>query len=178
MKQYYISNLFFLATTIAFVSCQPSPKSEDLKANKKFYDLKNFFVSEIKRHTEGGAKIEKTVKVNGKTEVKMLEKPNFEDELADFVACDINRPAWRDKYTETNQANHINIIASDKNMKIKSISITRGEYQIFIEDKSPLTDSKQTLYYNVNGVWSVKKAQKFAGSIPEVIEIEVKSLPQ
>lgn len=176
MKLYCISKIFFLATIIALGSCQSSPNGEDLKANKKFYDLKNFFLSEIKRHTEGGTKIEKTVKVNGKTEMKTIEKPDFEAELADFAACDINRPAWRDKYTEAHEANHINILALDKNMKIKSINIARGEYEIFIEDKSPLTNSKQNLYYNVNGIWSVKKEQKFAGSAPEIIEIEVRPL--
>jgi hypothetical protein len=178
MKQYYITKIFCFACLISFLGCQEPQKSEGLKTDKKFYDLKNFFLSEIKRHTEGGTKIEKTVKVNGKTEMKTIEKPNFEAELADFAACDINRPAWRDKYTEINQANHINITALDKNMKIKSINIARGEYEIFIEDKSPLTHNKQNLYYNINGVWSIKKEQKFVGSAPEIIEMQVRPLPQ
>ncbi len=179
MKQNFIAKLFFLTYLTVFLGCQQSQqgqKGADLHADKKFYDLKSFFSGEIKRLTEGGIKIEKRLKVNGKTATKTIDKPNFEAELADFLACDINRPAWRDKYTEKTEAHHTTIQSLDKNLKIKSVHIARGHFSILIEDKSPLTDSKQQLTYDIDGGWTIKKEQKFAASTPDIIEIEAKIL--
>ena len=176
MKNNIKIKLVFISLILSVLACKESPKGQDLKVDKKFYDLKNFFESESKRLTEGGVRIEKTIKVNGKMETKILEKPNFQEELAVFLACDVNRPAWRDKYKETILSHHTNKEAIDENLKIKSINIGREHYSIRVEDKSLLTEYKQSLEYQVNGGWNIKNEQKFLSSTAETIEISVRFL--
>ena len=108
MTTFKIKNLFLISILISFFACGDKTNAPVKALEKPYYDVKGFFDGETKRLTEGGMKIKKTVTVNGKSETKIIEKPNFEEEFKLFVASDINRPAWSDKYhvNEKPSGNH------------------------------------------------------------------------
>ena len=85
---------------IKFDICENFSKHTPQYKNAKtaFFDLKGYFKIEIERLKKDVKQVKKTVTVNGKSEEKTLDSLNFEEELAPFIASDINRPAWSDYY--------------------------------------------------------------------------------
>jgi hypothetical protein len=146
-----------------------------------FFDVKGFFQNEIKRLTEGGTKIEKTVTVRGQSETKVIEKADFAQELALFVSSDINKPAWRDKYRIEKTAGRSleSFFATDDDLKTKRIDIFRfppngvTQIQILNSDESSITESQQSLKYDIGVGYSIETFQKFFGSDSSKTKIQV-----
>ena len=173
----YLILLFFL------VSCQTKENTQKNAVIKPFYDIKGFFNGEIKRLTEGGMTIQKTVSVNGKKETQVIEKPNFEEEFKMFIASDINRPAWMDKYfvKETPVGNHgfkYEYWLKDKNLRTKKIIVdemygnVNKTIEILNSDKSVVTETEAQLFYDINRGFRISTLQKLMGSVDSV-SIEV-----
>ena len=128
-----------------------------------------------------GIKIEKTVTIGGKAETKIIEKADFEKELALFLASDINKPAWRDKYRIEKTAGRSleSFLAKDDDLKTKRLDIYRfppnGVTQILIvnSDKSSVTESQQNLDYDIGKGYSIETFQQFFGSDSSKIRIDV-----
>ena len=183
MIEFKIKNLFIIAILISLFACGERANTPIKTLEKPYYDVKGFFEGETKRLTEGGIKIKKTVTVNGHSETKMIDKPNFEEEFKMFVASDINRPAWSDKYHINNKTsgNHDYIReywAKDKNLKTQSLKImqeneaTSFKMEIHNRDKSVVTESDSYLFYDKNNGFSITNSQQLVGSIDSV-KIEV-----
>ena len=185
--------LFFNILVLSLVSCQTQETTanegssgQSKIAEKAFFDVKGFFTGEIKRLTEMGMTIKKTVTVNGKSESQTLEKPNFEDEFKMFIASDINRPAWTDKYTiEKKQLNNQSTVteytSKDENLKTQKMAISEMNgpvYQtieIHNSDKSLATQAETHLFYDKQNGYSMSTFQKLVGSVDSV-KIEVSFL--
>ena len=170
--------------TLIFAGCGDKTDASKAVDKTPFFDVKGFFSSEIKRLTEGGIKIEKTVTIGGKSETKTIEKADFEKELALFLASDINKPAWRDKYRIEKTAGRSleSFLAKDDDLKTKRLDIYRfppnGVTQIKIlnSDKSSVTESQQSLNYDIGTGYSIETFQQFLGSDSSKIKIDVKFL--
>ncbi len=175
MYKYLIVSIlsFFL------VSCQTKDSSQNKAVIKPFYDIKGFFNGEIKRLTDGGMTIQKTVSVNGKKETQVIEKPNFEEELKMFMASDINRPAWTDKYfvKETQVGNHgfkYEYWSKDKNLRTKKIIVdeiygnVNKTIEILNSDNSVVTETEAHLFYDINSGYKISTSQKLVSSIDSV----------
>jgi hypothetical protein len=172
---------FGLLVLFAFSAC--GDKTDATKAVDKtpFFDVKGFFQNEIKRLTEGGVKIEKTVTVRGQSETKTMDKADFAEELALFVASDINKPAWSDKYRIEKTAGRSleSFFATDDDLKTKRIDIFRfppngvTQIQILNSDKSTITESQQSLDYDIGKGYSIETFQKFLGSDSSKTRIQV-----
>lgn len=164
-----------------FAACKGKTNASKEGDATRFFDVKGFFNGEIKRLTEGGIKIEKTVTIAGKTETKIIEKADFEKELALFLASDINKPAWRDKYRIEKTAGRSleSFLAIDDDLKTKRLDIYRfppnGVTQIKIvnSDESSVTESQQSLDYDIGKGYSIETFQQFLGSDSSKIRIDV-----
>ncbi len=176
-------NKLFSAVALALLFAACGGKTDTTKNLERapFFDVKGFFQNEIKRLTEGGAKIEKTVTIGGKAETKIIEKADFAQELALFVTSDINKPAWRDKYRVEKTAGRSleSFFATDDDLKTKRIDIFRfppngvTQIQILNTDKSSITESQQSLDYDIGKGYSIETFQKFIGSDSSKTRIQV-----
>lgn len=170
-----------LTAFVFFASCGGKTDASKAVDKTPFFDVKGFFSSEIKRLTEGRTKIEKTVTIGGKSETRTIEKADFEKELALFIASDINKPAWRDKYRieKTVGRSLESFLAKDDDLKTKRLDIYRfppnGVTQIKIlnSDKSSVTESQQSLNYDIGTGYSIETFQQFLGSDSSKIKIDV-----
>jgi hypothetical protein len=97
LKNITFNSLIIIALSFIAVSCQNTPPQYNGQKTA-FFDLKGYFKTEIERLKTDVKKVKKTVTLNGKSEEKILENLNFEEELTPFIASDINRPAWSDYY--------------------------------------------------------------------------------
>ena len=179
MIEFKIKNLFIIAILISLFACGERANTPIKTLEKPYYDVKGFFEGETKRLTEGGMKIKKTVTVNGQSETKMIEKPNFEEEFKMFVASDINRPAWSDKYhikrTEQNNQDYTTEYwAKDKNLKTQSMKIVQKDGDVYFtmeihnSDKSVVTESDSHLFYDKANGFSITNSQQLVGSTDSV----------
>ncbi len=179
MYKYLITHILFLFLG----SCQTKESSQNKAVIKPFYDIKGFFNGEIKRLTDGGMTIQKTVSVNGKKETQVIEKPNFDEELKMFIASDINRPAWTDKYLvkEMPVGNHgfkYEYWSKDKNLRTKKIVVdemygnVNKTIEILNSDNSVVTETEAHLFYDINRGYKISTLQKLMGSVDSV-SIEV-----
>jgi hypothetical protein len=173
--------IFTLSVLTLFAACAGKVDPSKTVDATPFFDVKGFFQNEIKRLTEGGTKIEKTVTVRGQSETKVIDKADFAQELALFVASDINKPAWRDKYRIEKTAGRSleSFFATDNVLKTKRVDIFRfppnGVTQIAIlnSDASSITESQQSLKYDIGVGYTIETFQKFLGSDSSKTKIQV-----
>jgi hypothetical protein len=166
---------------LIFAACGGKTDASKTVDATPFFDVKGFFQSEIKRLTEGSIKIEKTVTIGGKSETKIIEKADYAQELALFVASDINKPAWRDKYRVEKTAGRSleSFFATDDDLKTRRVDIFRfppngvTQIQILNNDKSSITESQQSLDYDIGKGFSIETFQKFFGSDSNKTSIKV-----
>jgi Zn/Cd-binding protein ZinT len=116
--------LLLLLTTSCGSTTVPPIKNQD-----SFFDLKAFFLSETSR-LDLFDSIEKTVSINGKKETKKMGNNGISKNLSIFSDSDINRLAWKEKYTVDSITNNLGELRSlqykaiDKNMKTQLLSVS------------------------------------------------------
>lgn len=146
-----------------------------------FFDLKGFFQKESAR-LEKINSFNKTVTINGVIEEKKLDQLDFEAELSIFIASDINRPAWSDKYKIDSVYNKQNLILTyntlDESLKTKKITISfedKAVTKIAIEKAidNAVAQSKQLLTYQVDKGYAIQSEQTLSLSEIQTILVEV-----
>jgi len=174
---FFIINIFLSACNeIA------TPATQGDKPNI-FFDLKGFFQKE-KAHLEKINSFKKIVSIDGVSEEKTLTKLDFEKELSIFIASDINRPAWSDKYkvdstfTEKNQLTKLTYTALDNSLKTKVLTIdflNNIASKIAIEKSTDNTiaQSKQFLTYNIGKGYTIQSEQNLSLSTTKTIRVNV-----
>lgn len=176
--------IFIFLFGFALAACQsetqtPSPTNKALF----FFNLKDFFQKEITR-LESINSFKKTVQINELQEEKTIQNLNLEEELSVFIASDINKPAWSDKYkidsifANQNQLKQINYSALRPNLKTKKISIDFSNNVVsnIIIEKSidnAIAQSKQILTYTVAEGFSIQSKQTLRLSDPKDILVKV-----
>lgn len=91
-----IRNLLIALWLSGSFACTPA--SQPATPLSPFFDLTSFFEAEITRLMQRSGPVSKTTRINGTTETRTLPTLDYRTELAPFIAADINRPAWLDKY--------------------------------------------------------------------------------
>ncbi|MBV6426332.1 MAG: hypothetical protein KIPDCIKN_00843 [Haliscomenobacter sp.] len=136
-----------------------------------FYDLKGFFSKEINRLDRQQPEGMKTVRFEGKSEtIDMKAKPaDYGKELASFIASDINKPSWREKYRiDTASAGsgmqEIRYTALDEHLKTREIQLlfngnSLKEVRIKNRLKSIIAESTQTLSYRTGSGYTIEGVQ-------------------
>lgn len=175
--------IFILTLVCSFlIRCQSTPQVEQ-KTSAAFFDLKNFFEQE-KKQLKKVNRFVKTVSINEQQEVKELENLNFEDEFSIFIASDINRPAWFDKYgidsifDTTNNLERLTYTALDSSLQTKNIAVHFSNKEvasiaIHKSTDNAIAQSSQDLLYIVNEGYSIKTQQTLSLSESKTIIVEV-----
>lgn len=138
---------------------------EEIKTKAAFFDIKGFFEAEVKRLTSKKSTVNKSVRQNGQSEVKKNLSVDWENELALFIASDINKPAWKDSYRISGDSVHFNYIATDTNLRTRTVEIKmdrEGRIVIFkIKNmtRSKLYESSEELIYVPDSIYTINKNQ-------------------
>ncbi len=175
--------VLFIINIILLSACQevatPTQQSEKIT----FFDLKSFFKKE-KAYLEKLTAFKKTVSINGVTEEKALKTLNLDNELSIFIASDINRPAWSDKYrvdsiySSKNQLTSITYNALDESLKTKNIIVdfennTASKIAIEKTTNNAVAQSKQYLTYTVGKGYTIQSEQTLSLSDTKTIIVNV-----
>lgn len=129
----------------------------------EFYDVKGFFEGEAQRLAKAG-EMSKRVVLNRVAETKQVSPADFHSELAEFIATDINRPSWRDKYTVSmgKEGNLVTYTALDESLEIRELALEltdSGElthFKALKENRSALNHSQKELVYDINKGYGIK----------------------
>jgi hypothetical protein len=154
------------------------------KPQTTFFDLKGYFKTEVIRLKQYMTKVKKTVTVNGKSEEKILENLNFEEELAPFIASDINRPAWSDYYMSKVKEPSVNngtweYYALKDHLKTRSLIVNKegqnSNIDILNAEETVATKSETRLNYDNRIGYTISTIQKLMGKA-DTIKVEVRFL--
>jgi hypothetical protein len=143
-----------------------SCKQADDKAQKPVYiDLETYFKSEVERLSKKKSLVNKTIRQNGTTESKNKIEIDWLNELSLFISSDINKPAWKDSYTITQNTGQLSYYAKDPNLRTREIQVNKdpkGNFKrIFIKNinKNYLYESTEVLVYIPDSIYSIEKKQ-------------------
>jgi len=174
--------LFFILLLI--IACQaPTSPTEKNGVQPSFFDLKDFFDKEINSLSSIKG-IKKKVIIDGVVEEQKRTSFNLKEELASFIAADINRPAWLDQYrvdsvlNSQEQLQEVHYEALKPTLKTKEITITFEKGVVIrINIKRGLSNmaaaSVQELIYYTGKGYSIKKDQSLVLSTPTAMSMEV-----
>ncbi len=148
---------------------------------KTFFDLHTYMQEQAKLMNQLPGPWIKTATLNDIKETKKLENIPWEKELKIFTACDINKPAWLEKYqTDSIFKNQIltelQYAAKDSNLLIKNINISFSqekvsEIHIRKSSSSPLIRFEQNLYYLPQKGYKITQREKVILLKPSFREI-------
>jgi hypothetical protein len=173
----------FFSLLLVVTSCElttvPATKNQD-----SFFDLKAFFQSETSR-LDPFASIEKTVSINGKKETKQISNNDVSKNLSIFSDSDINRLAWKDKYTVDSIKNNLGELQSllytaiDKNMKTQVLNVSFQDQRvdsilIVTQVNGFATDNKKEMVYIPQKGYRILSTQKTLLGNPREVFVAVK----
>jgi len=175
--------VFSLVLVLILSACQEVTTPAENNQVNIFFDLKDFFQKEI-TSLEKINSFKKTVSINGVSEEKELAKLNLDNELSIFIASDINRPAWSDKYkidslfTPQKELSQITYRTLDEKLKTKKITIdfqakTVSKIAIEKATDNAVAQSKQVLKYTVGKGYSIQSEQALSLSETKTILVQV-----
>lgn len=152
----------FILLLILNSSCS---SREEMKTKTAFFDINGFFETEVKRLTNKKSTVNKSVRQNDQSEVKNNLSVDWRDELALFIASDINKPAWKDSYKISGDSVHFSYLAIDTNLRTRSVEIKKdkGGRAVFFKIKnmtrSKLYESSEELTYIPDSIYKINKNQ-------------------
>lgn len=152
----------FLMATIFLASCG-SDKHE--RSTNKYEDIKGLFASEAIRLNKLNPKIDKTVARNNAVESKKGITIDWKNELNLFSESDINKPAWKNSYKISGNANDISYTALDSNLRTRLIHLKKDSsgrlMHVFIVNKTHnyLYQSSEELSYIPDSIYKIVKKQ-------------------
>ena len=155
--------LFVICSILLMPSCKPDIK--ETGATAKYFDLKEYFKSDLARLNKIPQPILKTVTHNGVTESKKVKIDNWERELSLFSESDINKPAWRDSYTIQQTDHTLIYMAMDPKLKTREIIVNKkpdgGVLYIAIYNytKNLLYSTQEKLTYVPDSIYKIEKTQ-------------------
>lgn len=148
---------------LIFISSCSNP--EEMKTKTAFFDIEGFFETEVKRLTNKKSTVNKSVRQNEQSEIKKNLSVDWNNELALFIASDINKPAWKDSYTIRGDSVHFSYVAIDKNLRTISVEIKKDLqgrpvfFKIKNMTRSKLYESSEELTYIPDSIYTINKNQ-------------------
>jgi hypothetical protein len=128
-------------------SCKES--SENTNVKKLYFDINSYFDKQEALLIKTGISIEKEITKDGKTETKNLEHVNWNTELKQFRACDINKPGWKASYQiETLQVNNQQVLqytAIEPKLSVRILRITMQDTTV--SNIHIVTEKKNSYFY-------------------------------
>jgi len=159
----------FILLIIFISSCTGG---EELKTKTQFFDIKGFFEAEAKRLSNKKSHVDKSVIQNNQAEVKKKLAVDWDNELALFIASDINKPAWIDSYKVVGDGVRVTYLAIDTNLRTRFVEILKDKqgkavyFKIKNYTRSKLYESSEELSYFPDSIYKINKNQTvlFLGS--------------
>ncbi|MEO7216208.1 hypothetical protein [Mucilaginibacter sp.] len=162
MQKYilFTGGLLLLCTWYA---CKPEIKETGAKL--KYFDLKEFFKTDSARLVKLNLNIKKTVTHNGESETKTVKIANWGQEFGLFTSSDINKPAWKDSYAVTENADSLVYKAKFPELKTREIVINKSNgkvTQLYILNNihNLLYTTTEKLLYVPGEYYLIEKDQK------------------
>jgi|AntRauTorckE5430_2_1112549.scaffolds.fasta_scaffold10725_3 hypothetical protein len=144
---------------------------------KPFFDLKGFFEKEVAN--QKFKTIEKTAKIDEKSETKTLTDFDLQTEIKLFTDCDINNPSLFDKYkTDESPEGNLTYTALKEDLKIQKIEILKTDNMvkkiiIYKKVETQIYNSEKILTYEPNVGYSIQNNQKTLGADKRNYEVKV-----
>jgi hypothetical protein len=157
-----------LILLVFLVSCNNSSSVRAENVEKPFFDLKGFFEKEAAN--QKFKTIEKTAKIDEKSETKTLTSFDLKTEIKLFTDCDINNPSLFDKYkTDESSEGNLTYTALNDDLKVQKIEILKADnlvqkITIYKKVKTQIYNSEKVLTYEPNIGYSIQNNQKTLGS--------------
>lgn len=165
-------------------ACNQINNADDQLERDYFFNLEDYFESEIKRLDQRKVPVTKVLSINGLSEEVPTDTLDFSKELSIFKKSDINRVAWIDKYegdtmlTNDGEVSRIIYSAIRKDLRTQKIVIDFAEgapSKIVIrnETDSPALTARQILIYQPDNGFSIAQEQKVRAMDKKFLKIEV-----
>lgn len=173
-----------LILLLLFSACSEPASTDSRQKVEAFFDLKTYFQKEMKR-LENKKNVKKIAVYNGEKEEQEIENIDFSKELLIFSNADINRVAWRDKYskdstfTADKKLKSLQYKALDNKLKTRSLQIdfkengVISEIQIITAGESLLSETENELNYNPVTGYSIQSSQDVTALSENKLKIEV-----
>ncbi len=139
---------------------------EETKSKYDFFDIKGFFEAEAKRLSQKRTLSNKIVTQNNQSEIKKGLPVDWNDELALFIASDLNKPAWINSYKRSEDDLRISYLAIDTNLRTRYIEIKKDQNgkAFFLKIKNisrnMLYESSEELTYIPDSSYTINKNQR------------------
>jgi hypothetical protein len=151
---------FFICS--ALVACKPDVK--ETKGQYRYFDLKGFIQADSSRLNRTNPMVNKTVNHNGESETKNLKIANWGHELGLFASSDINKPSWRQSYSESAQGDSVTYKALTPDLKTRELTVgkTNGKVtyiHIVNHTKNLFYETSEALTYLPDSVYTIDKWQ-------------------
>jgi hypothetical protein len=146
-----------------FPACTPDNIQDG--AGAKYFNLKNYFKSQVAQLNKLNRPLLKTVTHNKVSESKTVTIKNWDAELSLFIASDINKPAWKDSYIVQDTGDALIYIAKTPDLKTRRIVIDKkgGKIRwiyIINHTKNMLYQTSEWLSYFPDSAYVIQKYQK------------------
>ena len=179
----HVLSILLLATFL--VACNTSDNANQELEQDYFFNLEDYFETEIQRLDRADAPVTKILSINGLSEEVPTDTLRFSKELSIFKKSDINRLAWIDKYegdttrTVNGEIKRIIYSAIRKDLRTQKIVIDfeQGEpskIAIRNETDSPALTARQMLIYQPDSGFSISQEQQVRALEKKFLKIEVK----
>lgn len=146
---------------LAATGCKPDIKNT---GNEAYFDIAGYFKAQTKELSKQNPSVNKTATHNGQSETKKVKIGNWEGEFEQFIASDINKPAWRQSYTVSNGTGITVYKAKSKDLKTQKVILKEVDGKlvwiyIYNHNKNLLFESYEDLAYYPDSVYTIKKWQ-------------------
>jgi len=123
-RLFHTTLLFFWL--IGGSSCTSSDSTKPtLATTGSYFSLEDFFLKEANRLAKLAPTVDKTVSRNGAPENKRVQIDDWENELALFIASDINKPAWQNSYRADSTEGSLIYTSIDPELRTQKIIIDK-----------------------------------------------------
>lgn len=108
--RYLTRSLGLLLLLVTLLGC--TPKDAKKEAQLYFFDLEGYMRQQAQILQQDQPKAVKSVSLGEQVEEKVLSTLDYAKELELFMQADINKPAWRDKYSIDSAFNQAGMLES------------------------------------------------------------------
>ncbi len=153
----------FVLAIFCCVSC--TPQAPQKTNGNAYFDVEQYFNSEVARLTVSNPRVKKKVNVAGKVEQKTLQISDWKTELSMFTNSAINKDSWREEFKIYTTENNIAYTTENPKIPIKQIEVLRSGNKvnaiiIYRLNENYLYQSTDTLRYFPDSSYSIKSYQK------------------
>lgn len=175
---------FFLLSVVLFSACVSTEINPP--ATNGFFDLSDFMEKDLADKKNQVKKLQKTIILDEVTETKHLENFDLRKETELFIASDINKVAWLDRYEadsifyKTGQLKKLIYRNITNDLRTKSLIIHYDSKNtidsILIEQSgtSVLAKSVQKLSYRPASGYRIENQQNITALDPHKLVVDVK----